>query len=114
MKTLLIALILAFATTATAVDVAYIPNKSGGKIVLTNTDCKSGGKLVFANVPSGKAISGCWFYTYPDDHIRVLWSNSELYQYPLADLTLTDYGKKNTNPKPTTRRLTWTSNELSP
>lgn len=94
MKTLLIALILAFATTATAADVAYLPNKSGGRIVFTDTACTQGGNLVFSDLKTGQVIHGCWFYNKPDTHIRVLWEDNELYQYPLSHLVLTEYGKK--------------------
>lgn len=93
------AIVMAFATTATAADVAYLNNNAGGKIVLTDTDCSTGGKQIFTHMKGGKSMRGCWFYTEPDDCIRVLWSNGELYQYYLADLTLTEYGKKNYEPK---------------
>ena len=92
MKNLLIALILAFATTATAADVAYLPNKSGGKIVFTDEDCTKGGKLVFSDLKTGQVIHGCWFYSAPDEFVRVIWSDSELYQYPITSLTMTKYG----------------------
>jgi hypothetical protein len=87
-----VAVMIAIATTATAADVAYIYNKSGGKIVFTDSDCTGGGKLVFANNKTGQSMSGCWFYSAPDEFIRVIWSDSELYQYPITSLTMTKYG----------------------
>ena len=92
MKKIIIALLLT-ASTAMAQDVAYMANKAGGKIIFTDSHCNQGGKIVYSNIQTGRTIHGCWYYNKPDEYIRVVWSDGELYQYPLNALSMTEYGE---------------------
>ena len=87
MKRLTIATMIATIATFAAADTYEIPNKSGGKIVLEEYVCIGKGgkryeklKSMFTVSPSGRRISGCWYYS--DGYVHVMYSDGTEYTYP--------------------------------
>jgi hypothetical protein len=101
MKKLLIAIALGAMTTAHAGTFATLPNKAGGKIVLTDENCVMNGtnypdwRRVYNYGTSGQSSEGCW--NVEDEVIVVVWSDSSgKYRYPMENFTLAPkYQKKN-------------------
>ena len=79
-KALLIALLLA-PLMANAKVIAETINKNGGKIVLTDEQCRDNRyKLAYAMSPGVSTLLGCW--TADDSFIHVQWYDGDLRSYP--------------------------------
>lgn len=95
MKKLLIALAL-LPTLAFADVVATMPNQAGGKIVLTDEQCKYAGKTYdplkrsYFYTPEGLNGDGCWYLE--DETIVVVWKErngaSTTRRYPVENFDI--------------------------
>lgn len=81
-KKLLMVVTLLGVPTAFAEPVAFMPNNSGGKIVMTNDECtgKEGKKYeglfrIYTYSKSGDTSEGC--FTFEGDTIRVFWPDAK-------------------------------------
>lgn len=83
-----------------AESIATMPNKGGGKIVLTNESCKYEGKTysslnrAYNYTSEGYGSEGC--YGVEDDTVLVLWlvnGKPQRMRYSLDDFTLTKKSK---------------------
>lgn len=66
-----------------------ISNRAGSKITFTTVqgDCKANDKMVYAQSDSGRIeLSGC--YRMVGDDLFVIWSDGDIYTYPINTLTL--------------------------
>ena len=87
--------ILMFAPTAKAAGIASMPNKAGGKIVLTDKVCRHNGKVydtlkrAYNYSTEGYTTEGCFFVE--DETVVVVWNdgtaNSRM-RYPIENFTL--------------------------
>ena len=86
---------------ANAWNVAWMPNKAGGKIVLTNEVCKDNKsgktynllKRMFMYTSEGYTMEGCFYIS--DNIVNATWHNGSEMKYELEDFTLYDKGGKN-------------------
>jgi hypothetical protein len=91
MKSLLIGMLF-ICHTAIAMNVAWMPNKAGGKIVITNDTCKTGNKTynslnkIFMYTGEGYTMSGCFYIS--NNIINAIWDNGSEMKYELEDFTL--------------------------
>lgn len=89
MKRWVAALVLAFSTLASAENVAFMANRGGGFMVLTDEACtkKPQYKIAFSTHPEGRTIFGCW--TSDTHFVHIVWTfNDELRSYPITDFTM--------------------------
>jgi hypothetical protein len=94
-------LILIFGGTwALAETIATMPNKGGGKIVLTDEVCKSEGKTyktlnrAYNYTSEGYGSEGC--FTVEDETVVVIWNvqgSPQKMRYPAENFTLTKKSK---------------------
>lgn len=86
-KTLLIlTLALTVAVPAGAKDIAYVANREGGTIVLTDVPCTKDTAVVYANSPSGRMLFGCWGTRR--EYIWVMWyPDQSMSMYPALSFT---------------------------
>jgi hypothetical protein len=104
MRKLIIGAVLALATTlANAETVATQPNQAGGKIVLTDQECKYDGKVfdklnrAYNYGSAGYTSEGCW--GVEDETVIVYWidTNSKM-RYPITAFTMNpSYSKSKRN-----------------
>lgn len=92
MKKLLIALAL-LPTVAFAEVIASMPNQAGGKIVLTDEECKHAGKSYptlrksYFYTPEGTTGDGCW--RLDDETVIVVWIDSNTTRrYPVENFDI--------------------------
>ena len=64
--------------TANAETWFEMPNKIGGKIILTMGKCKAGdeGRIVIATSPDGANAMGCWYYFA--DMVHIVWNDGSV------------------------------------
>lgn len=77
---------LTYANSAHAAELAYLPNKANGEIVLTDASseaCPAGSLIVIARARTGKTAIGCWAYS--DPYVYVQWADGELSMYRLDE-----------------------------
>lgn len=88
-------------TWAFAETIASMPNKGGGKIVLTNEVCVSGGKTyknlnrAYNYTSEGYGSEGC--FTVEDETVIVIWDvqgSPQKMRYPIDNFTLTKKSSK--------------------
>jgi hypothetical protein len=101
MKSLLIAFLFCFVTTAHSAVVATLPNQAGGKIVLTDEQCKHDGQVYTAlrkayNYGStGNTSDGCWYLD--DETVVVIWkqdnNQATTRRYPVENFDIRKRGK---------------------
>lgn len=90
MKKLL--LVLLFISSVQAEEIAWTPNKAGGRIVLTNETCWSKGKEYpslyrsYMVVPGGSSMSSC--YIVENDVIHMVYEDGSEYRYSISGFTL--------------------------
>lgn len=86
MKKLLVVLMLGLSTQIMADTVGWMANNGGGKIVITDKDCKGDARQFMAYTTS-QTIStqfGCWFSD--DSMVHITWeSNGAFKSYPLEN-----------------------------
>jgi hypothetical protein len=93
MKNLLLGLFLVSNVT-NAWNVAWMPNKAGGKIVLTDEACKDNKtgksyntlKRLFMYTSEGYTMEGCFYVS--GDIVNTVWTNGQEMKYELIDFTL--------------------------
>ena len=92
MKKLLIALAI-LPTLAFAEVIATMPNQAGGKIVLTDEECKHAGKSYptlrksYFYTPEGTTGDGCW--RLDDETVIVVWIDSNTTRrYPVESFDI--------------------------
>lgn len=95
MKKLLIALAL-LPTLAFAEVVATLPNQAGGKIVITDEECKHNGKVYeplrrsYNYGSDGTTNDGCWYLE--DETVVVVWKlrdgSSSTKRYPVENFSI--------------------------
>ena len=88
MKEIFFALMLS-SSSAHALIIAEMFNKSNGKIVITDEACNLGGpsRLAYTTVPNGKTDLGCW--AYDEEYIHIRWQDgNRLSSYPINDWTI--------------------------
>lgn len=68
---------LTYASTASAADIAWMPNAVGGEIVLTNDQgsCSDLYLLAYSRGPDGTVITGCWLIG--TRYVMIRWSESQ-------------------------------------
>ena len=98
MESKLIAFILVFFAAifttqqAKAEAIAMMPNKAGGKIILTNNACVHKGKdykelrQIYMFTSEGYTMEGC--YGIEDDTVLAIWLNGQKMRYPAENFTL--------------------------
>ena len=84
MKKLICITVLAVACMAQA-KTWSMPNRAGGKIVLTDRECATEPALreMFAYADEGSVRSGCWAFL--DNMVRVRWSNGQQSAFDAAN-----------------------------
>ena len=71
---------LALSLTAVAKPIMYTMNDGGGKIVLTDENCKRGmGKVAYSTHPTARTQLGCW--TADDLAVHIQWNGNDLRSY---------------------------------
>jgi len=81
MKKLITTFLLCFSVHAGAAVVATLPNQAGGKIVLTDEECKYNGKVyeplrkAYNYGSTGDTNNGCWYLD--DETIVIVWKHSD-------------------------------------
>ena len=77
MKKLLIALALVCGS-AHAETWFEMPNKAGGKVILTMGKCSGDrdGRIVIATAPDGSNSMGCWYYFA--DMVHIVWNDGSI------------------------------------
>lgn len=96
-KTLCVAL-LAMAGSVLASPIAYINNKSGGRIVITSErgkTCTSDSRLAYATTETNRTIMGCW--AIDSLYIHILWNDGDIRSYPLENWEFIKSDKKGSN-----------------
>ncbi len=92
---LFLILFLVFATSAKAGAIASMPNKAGGKIVLTDEQCKHKGKVyeglkrAYNYGTEGYTTEGC--FAVEDETVVVIWDDGTAtprMRYPIENFTL--------------------------
>jgi hypothetical protein len=99
MKNKLLLVLFLVSGIANAWNVAWMPNKAGGRIVLTNEPCKDRktGKSyselnrLFMYTSEGYTMDGCFYVS--GELVNVVWANGSEMKYELLDFTL--YEKSN-------------------
>ena len=90
-----VAVYLAFPPKAFAESIATMPNKGGGKIVLTNDTCNMEGKSypnlnrAYNYTSEGYSSEGC--YTLEDETVIIVWNlngKAQKMRYAVDDFTL--------------------------
>lgn len=85
-----------YANNCQAATIATMPNKGGGKIVLTDEVCKSEGKTysslnrAYNYTSEGYGSEGC--FTVEDETVIVIWDvrgSPQKMRYPVENFTLT-------------------------
>lgn len=77
---------------AQAEAIATMPNEGGGKIVLTDDECKHEGKVykglnrVYSYTPQGYNSEGC--YMVEDNTVVAIWNSGNKMRYPAENFTL--------------------------
>jgi hypothetical protein len=86
MKILALAMV-AVMSSASAESIAYLANKGGGRIVITDEACSNQkGKIAYTTGDSN-TILGCWFID--DLYVHIVWADDgKLRSYPLENWTL--------------------------
>lgn len=90
---------LIYADNAHARDLAYMPNKAGGEIILTDVTsegCPAGTLIILSRTREGDTLFGCWAYERP--YIYVKWVDGEFSMFKLAEFTLFDKPAENSKP----------------
>jgi hypothetical protein len=94
---------LAFPPKAFAESIAQMPNKGGGKIVLTNEICEMAGKTyknlnrAYNYTSEGYGSEGC--YTVEDETVVIVWNvqgSPQTMRYAASNFTLTKQRSKGT------------------
>ena len=89
--------IIMFTPPVKAESIASMPNKGGGKIVLTNEVCKLGNKVyselnrAYNYTSEGYGSEGC--FMIEDDTVVIVWNlngKAQKMRYPLDDFSLTN------------------------
>jgi len=86
MKILALAMV-AVMSSASAESIAYLANKGGGRIVITDEACSNQkGKIAYTTGDSN-TILGCWFID--DLYVHIVWADDgKLRSYPLENWIL--------------------------
>lgn len=77
---------------AKAEAIAMMPNKAGGKIILTNNACVHKGKeykelrQIYMFTSEGYTMEGC--YGLEDETVLAIWTNGQKMRYPAENFTL--------------------------
>jgi hypothetical protein len=82
---------LIYADNANARDIAYMPNKAGGEIILTDVTseaCPAGTLIILSRTREGDTLFGCWAYERP--YVYVKWVDGEFSMFKLAEFRLSD------------------------
>lgn len=93
MKRLLLSL-LVIPSLVSAKSIAWMPNNSGGKIVITDDVCKGPGGKIYPNMfriytysSSGETSDGC--FEFEGDTVHVFWPDSKQeMRYPIESFTV--------------------------
>jgi hypothetical protein len=95
MKYTIGAILAVLALSAQAKPIMHTANTGGGRIVLTDEECRTGtGKLAYATHPSTATQIGCWLAD--DVAIHIQWEGSELRSYTYDGWTVLNNKKKST------------------
>ena len=84
--------------TAQAETIAFVSNKGGGRIVITddtNKTCPSNTRVAYTTTETNRTQTGCW--TLDSLYIHILWSDGELRSYPLEAWEFTKPSKTGRN-----------------
>jgi hypothetical protein len=97
----LLAVLLFVPTIALGAVVATLPNQAGGKIVLTDEECRHDGQVYSAlrkaynYGSSGNTSDGCWYLD--DETVVVIWKQSNgqasTRRYPVENFDVRKRGK---------------------
>jgi hypothetical protein len=95
MKYTIGAILAVLALSAQAKPIMHTANTGGGRIVLTDEECRVGnGKLAYSTHPSIATQIGCWLAD--DVAIHIQWEGSELRSYTYDGWTVLNNKKKST------------------
>ena len=74
-------------SSASAESIAYLANKGGGRIVITDEACSNQKGKIAYTTGNTDTILGCWFLD--DLYVHIVWSDDgKLRSYPLENWTL--------------------------
>ena len=97
MKAIITTLLLCFSIHAGAAVVASMPNQAGGKIVLTDEECRHKGKTytnllkAYFYTPEGITGDGCW--AIEDEVVVVVWIDTgNTRRYPIQNFDIRKRG----------------------
>lgn len=93
MKHLIIALLITLPVTAQSDTLAWMKNKSGGRIVLTDAKCDTRRNSFIAHAlsPNENGVRGCWLYSA--EAVVIFWgldTGLETRVYEVADFTFSE------------------------
>lgn len=92
MNKLLTVLLIGLSLTANAKTVAELPNKGGGRIILTDETCRQKGfKLAYSQMEGASTLLGCW--GMDSQFIHIMWYDGDLRSYGLEYWRLTNETK---------------------
>jgi hypothetical protein len=87
MKNFLLGLSLILSFACNADTVAFLKNKAGGLIMLTDSKCSDKkGLFAYGNDSNGTTFIGCWFVN--DLFVFIRWETGDLKTYPIMDWTM--------------------------
>lgn len=75
---------------ARASDIAFISNRAGGQIVLTDAKIPicQGAMAAFTRAPGGRTLFGCWAAS--NQHVTIEWADGDIRTYPVASFLFYD------------------------
>lgn len=79
-----------------AADIAWLANKAGGEIILTDDsaeECGSTARVILARANDGDVMQGCWSWS-ESGYIYALFSGDRVRMWKLTDFKLFDAPKK--------------------
>ena len=80
---------------AYADSVAYLQNKLGTRIIITDVKCSNeSGHVAYTTATSGKTLGGCWFMD--DQNVHIHWEDGDYYAYPITAWILLKQPKEET------------------
>ena len=89
MKYLMGVALLAFCLSAQAKVIAELPNKGGGRIILTDEACRQKGyKLAYSQMEGNSTLLGCW--STDSQFVHIMWYDNDLRSYGIEYWRLVD------------------------
>ena len=92
---LLLALLLLISTNSQAKELAYMPNKAGGEIIITTDKgaCEAG-LTAISRAQDGTVFLGCWMTNGSTVYVTVFWVDDTMSLYKMTDFRLFEAAAK--------------------